>query len=476
MNVRSALTIILIILVSLSCSPKPKKTSIAREEFEFELDPNTMTLVTYKLKGKTLPGKPKVVPARDSASALFERFGISFDIKQIDDKTWIGPLIIGDSYVIGWIAEDKKLFGYCSEPFTAAKDLEVTFSPGMPSTLEYDLTNPPKNIHTFPAVLLLQRKTISRGTETYLSWGINQKINEPRIVKIDGLAAGIYLLSVTVSDNKQYAKEREPFIFDVREVKIKNNTTKRLDAVYPEIDTRVEKNDITIRGTLYDNERKPLPGKMVQVIPYIYETKEQMLDLYYPKLKTNSNGKFEFVGVRPNITATVNSGFTSILLPKELMKKNACISLDLVLGSTTFPVEVDVPVQDLLVDWQDGGSGKLSDFIGKNVVVNFWAEWCGSCKEKVSELNSLASQLSEGEDVVFIEINVDFNRDTWEQMLDEQNWNQLRHAWLDLKKNSYILNKPLPYSLIIDKNGILRAAGIDLDVKVELEKTLEEFN
>ncbi len=476
MNLRTIFFTTLIFLIPFGCSPNSQKAPITQDAFDFEIDPNMMTLVIYKLEGETLPGKPKIVPANDSATALFERFGISFDIKQIDDNTWIGPLMLGDSYVIGWIVEDKKLFGYCSEPFTATKNLEVTFSPGMPSTLEYDMTNPPNDIHIFPTDFLLRVKTISKGKETYLSWGINQTIKEPKTITVEGLAAGTYKLTATVSNNEQYAKEREPFLYDEREIEIKNNTSNRLEAIYPKIDTTVEATDITIRGTLYNKDRKPLPDTMVQVIPYIHKTKIQRLDLYYPKLTTDSEGKFEFVGVRPNITATVNSDYTSILLLKELMKENACISLDLVRGTLTFPIEIDAPVQDLIIDWKDGDSSKLSDFIGKTVVLDFWATWCQSCKDAVTELNSLAAQFSKRSDIVFIELSTDFDRADWEQTIDKSDWNQLRHGWLDLMKNFYVLNKAIPYSVIIDRNGIIRAAGDDIDIKLELEKILENSN
>ena len=33
-------------------------------------------------------------------------------------------------------------------------------------------------------------------------------------------------------------------------------------------------------------------------------------------------------------------------------------------------------------------------------------------------------------------------------------------------------NRHIPFSIIIDKNGILRAAGSELDIKTELEKIL----
>jgi len=113
MNLRTFSYLIFILIISFGCSPKPKTTPVTQDSFDFEIDPNTMTLVTYRLTGKTLPGTPKVVPANETATALFERFGMSCNVKQIDDKTWAGPLMLGYSYVIGWITEDKKLFGYC---------------------------------------------------------------------------------------------------------------------------------------------------------------------------------------------------------------------------------------------------------------------------------------------------------------------------------------------------------------------------
>jgi thiol-disulfide isomerase/thioredoxin len=435
-----------------------------------------MTLVTYRLTGKTLPGKPKIVPAEEAASALFERFGISCDFEQIDDKTWVGPLVLGHNYVIGWIVEDKKLFGYCSEPFKATKDLEVTFSPGMPSTFEYTMPAPPENMPTFPAKLLLMIKTTSNGLETFLSWGVNEIINEPGTIKIGGLAAGTYKLSVIHTKSQQYRKEHQPFMLDERLIEIKNNTHNRIKAVYPKIDNTVEANDITIRGTLYDNNIKPLPDMIVELTPYTFETKEQILNLYYPRITTDPNGKFEFVGVRPNTTYMVNCDYSAILLIKELMKENASISLDLVLGSITIPTNIGTPIAELIIDWKDGSSGKLSDFIGKTTVVNFQANWCKACEKRVTELNSFASKFAEREDIVFLELGIDFDRAVWEETLDKHNWDNLHHGWFDLKKNAYVINKPLPYSFIIDKNGILRAVNMNLDIEHELEKILEDSN
>ena len=108
------------------------------------------------------------------------------------------------------------------------------------------------------------------------------------------------------------------------------------------------------------------------------------------------------------------------------------------------------------------------------MVVDFWATWSDACEKRVTELNALAGQLPERSDVVFIELSINYNRDVWEQAVDKSDWNNLRHGWFDMNKNIYVLNQEIPCSMIIDKNGILRTAGKDLDIKSELEKILKD--
>ena len=476
MNVRMILSLICICVFSFGCSQEPKSAPLTQETIDFQIDPNRMTLATYKLVGETLPGIPKVVPAHNSAHALFERLGISYDIKQIDKNTWIGPLLLRNTYVIGWIVEDKKLFGYCSEPFTATKDIEVTFSPGLPATVEYVVSPPPKDVNAFPAQFLLPIRTISDSNETYLSWGINETIAEPRTIKVEGLAAGNYRLSVITQKFEKYLNSRIPFLLDRREIEIKSGSFNRYEVIYPDVDTTVEENDVTIRGTLYDFDKKPLPIQIVNLIPYEDNLRDPSMDLYYPSCTTDANGRFEFTGVRPYINATLNYEYTSILLLKESMTENASISVNLLLGLNTLPLVIGTPAQNLVMDFKDGSEGKFSEFMGKTVVADFWATWSAACKKSVTELNALAEQFSERSDVLFIELSIDYDRETWEQAVDKSDWNQLRHGWLDLNKNIYVLNKKIPYSIIIDKNGILRAAGNNLEIKLELDKILGNSN
>ena len=54
----------------------------------------------------------------------------------------------------------------------------------------------------------------------------------------------------------------------------------------------------------------------------------------------------------------------------------------------------------------DGVEHRLADFRGKVVLVNFWATWCGPCRDEMPSIQDLRSQLK-GKPFAVLAINLD---------------------------------------------------------------------
>ncbi len=158
------------------------------------------------------------------------------------------------------------------------------------------------------------------------------------------------------------------------------------------------------------------------------------------------------------------------------MTRDASIWVDFLVGKLNLLLTPGDPVPKINLKWKDGQSGIISDLIGKTVVVDVWASWCTPCQKALPAFNSLAKEYKDNKDVVFVAMSVDAARTDWENAIDKSDWNAIRHCLFDRDENSFAFNQPIPYSMIIDKKGILRACGNYFDIREELEKVLKDSN
>ena len=117
--------------------------------------------------------------------------------------------------------------------------------------------------------------------------------------------------------------------------------------------------------------------------------------------------------------------------------------------------EMNEPAPDFTLKSRQGDNLRLEDFRGQVVMLNFWASWCGPCRQEMPLMDEIYEQYKDLGFTV-LAVNVDENRDE-------------AHRFLDKVPVSYpILYDPesqvseqynvqaMPTTVMIDRNGNAR--------------------
>ena len=132
------------------------------------------------------------------------------------------------------------------------------------------------------------------------------------------------------------------------------------------------------------------------------------------------------------------------------------LALFLLLNSSGFARNVrKLSLRDL-----DGGRVRMSDYQGRVVVLNFWATWCGPCKEEIPRLRTMAQNYA-SKNVAFVLASIDEQKkvDAVRDYVARQNvtlpvWVGANVDVLEQLSGTNIV----PATLIIDEKGdIVRA-------------------
>lgn len=110
----------------------------------------------------------------------------------------------------------------------------------------------------------------------------------------------------------------------------------------------------------------------------------------------------------------------------------------------------------------DGHAFDLSAERGKVVIVNFWATWCGPCRQEMPRLDAFFRQHS-GDGVVLVGISVDRSRDRDQVQKVMAAFSYPAAMLSDASANGFGRPNELPATYVIGPDGIVRDKLIPTD-------------
>jgi thiol-disulfide isomerase/thioredoxin len=127
--------------------------------------------------------------------------------------------------------------------------------------------------------------------------------------------------------------------------------------------------------------------------------------------------------------------------------------------------------------FEDGKRATVSDYTGKVLLLNFYATWCGPCREEMPHLVALHQQY-ESEGLQIVGLNVGGEEDYEEVPAFRQEFRipfPLAIPDADFVERYLGVNQNIPQSIVVDRNGriVRHFIGFSEDSVAEVEAVVQ---
>jgi peroxiredoxin len=228
---------------------------------------------------------------------------------------------------------------------------------------------------------------------------------------------------------------------------------------------------ITVNNTYYDFEKdlKLTNGEMVLNTDYLWATNAY---LYVRSKKIKRPAADSVLYTIDSVAKGTDVGDILKMRYLPMLYMQSKLKYDEVFAATYFKNAANKLITDSLIQTKlglpkigkrvpkvelkdmNGKTISLTDYAGRQIIINFWAVWCGPCIAEFPAENRLFEQY-QNKEIAIINICVDSAEEQW-RAVSKRNNLQMVNLFCDAATYQSLKSKfnigPLPRSILVDKN------------------------
>ncbi len=144
------------------------------------------------------------------------------------------------------------------------------------------------------------------------------------------------------------------------------------------------------------------------------------------------------------------------------------------------PGETGAELGDQRPDFRHGGLNgewvEASEFDGQLLLVNFWATWCAPCRREMPVLQELSE--AHGDDLAVVGLAIDDLDAVREFVVELEISYPIAVGNADVMETQRAWGNSagaLPYTVLVDRDGILRWQHLGEVTRAEIDQVLDDF-